>query len=695
MWHNLVNTIHFSEAANDFRKNQGVYTKAPRGSREYFEYWELQAKRCKEGYSVGDTWIPGRYYFYLNFFPMYKVDDKVALTALDSTLSGKVSKRTAEKIMDFPRFNEMQYEWWMFKHIAWNGGTFMGIDSPGGKHICCAKTRGAGFSYMEAADGIYNYNFIPGSKSYYFASRETYLTSDGILNKVIEGLDFLNLHSSYWKKNRQKKSEPLHYRSSFIDGFGTERGFKSEIIGQTVDNPNKTRGKRGRKITFEEFGSFKNGKQAVEIALGSLRDGDMYVGQMSVFGTGGEEGPEIEALEEMFTDPHAWDMLAFPNIWEENGSSSEVGYFVPCWRGNFKYTDKDGNILMKEAIASDDIEREKKSKSKDPKVLDARKAEYPRKPSELFQRLTNNGFNVGEVTAQIKRIQSSSAIQALLRHGNVISSESSEAMNGVEFVINPDAAPVDQYPHKSGDNLEGCVTICERPYKDQNGHVPPGMYQIVFDAYYKDGAEDLTSLFDITVLKQDNPYDNSMVGLPVAWYTGRPKSLRTCHETLFNLAALYNCTIQGEISGGGQAVVDFAKARRLLHKIEFEPDMMHNKEIASNQKNKSYLMNMSTDRKKLGMTYLEDWHMLQRGINQDGTPIYNVHKIYKIGLLEEMKRGGVKNSDRMSSMIIGMFMLKENIVKQINRVSIQSDFFDRTLFSGNASEDNGETTSLY
>lgn len=106
-------------------------------------------------------------------------------------------------------------------------------------------------------------------------------------------------------------------------------------------------------------------------------------------------------------------------------------------------------------------------------------------------------------------------------------------------------------------------------------------------------------------------------------------------------------------------------------------------------------MNMSTDRKKLGMTYLEDWHMLQRGVNQDGTPIYNVHKIYKIGLLEEMKRGGIKNSDRISSMIIGMFMLKENIVKQINRVNIKSDFYERTLFSSNGSEDNGETTSLY
>ena len=232
-FHNLVNTRYFQEAAIDFRNNGGRYTLAPRGSKEYFEYWQMQDSRCENGYKVGDIWIPGRMYWYLNFTPMWKVPDSVALQALEERRDkrGKVSKRTADKILDFPRFTEMQYEWWRFKHIAWNGGTFMGITSPGGKHICCAKTRGAGFSYMEAADGTYNYNFIEGSKSYYFASIEQYLTKDGILNKVQEGLDWINTHCPYWKQNRQKKNTLLHQKASYVDGFGTERGSMAEIMG--------------------------------------------------------------------------------------------------------------------------------------------------------------------------------------------------------------------------------------------------------------------------------------------------------------------------------------------------------------------------------------------------------------------------------------------------------------------------------
>ena len=695
MWHNLVNTQYFKEAAIDFKKNGGRYTLAPRGSRDYFEYVELQNKRCREGMTVGGTWIPGRYYFYLNFFPMWKVPDEVALKAFEeqrNKVTGTISKKTADKILDSPRFNEMQYEWHRFKHIAWNGGSFMGIDSPGGKHMACGKTRGAGFSYQEGSDGCYNYNFISGSKSYYFAAREDYLTKDGILVKVQEGLDWINAYCPWWAQNRHEKNTLMHQRASFIDELGAKRGSKSEIMGVIVDDPNKVRGKRGRKIVFEEAGSFKRLKDALEISLGSLRDGDFYVGQATVFGTGGEEGPSIEGLQDIFDNPYQWDMLAFPNIWEE-GDQSECGYFVPSFRANFVYTDKDGNIDTVAALQSDEVERDKKRTSKDPRALDRRKAEYPQVPAEMFNRLSNNGFNIAEIDAQIKRITSSQAIQSLLRHGTLKRSSDSNAVGGVEFLPNPTAKPIIEYPHSQSGDLSGCVTICERPYQDQNGKVPAGMYQIVFDAYYKEDAEDKTSLFDIRVLKQDNTIDNTFAQLPVAWFTGRPLRLATCHEILFMLADLYNCTVQGEISGGGQSVLDYAKQHKYLHRVEFEPEMLHNKEIASKQKNRSYLMNMTTDRKRMGMTYLEQWHMEQRGINEDGTPIYNVHKIYDVGLLREMRKGGAANSDRMSSMLIGMFMFKENITRLSIRQTVKNDFYSRTLFSESYST--SEVTTSY
>lgn len=683
MWHNLVNTRYFSEAAIAFKKNGGRYTTAPRGSRDYVEYWEEQERRCRVGYQVGDTWITGRHYFYLNF------------TVMQRTREGANSK-TGQKVTDFPRFTEMQYEWWRFKHIAWNGGTFMGVKSPGGKHMCCGKTRRAGFSYMEAADGTYNYNFIDGSKSYYFASREDYLTKDGILVKVNDNIEWINQHSTRWLKNRHEKSTMMHQRATFKDEFGSIKGSRSEIMGVIVDDPHKTRGKSGMKITFEEAGSFKRLKEALEISMGSIIDGARFVGQVTVFGTGGEEGPSLEGLEDVFYDPHKWSMLEFPNIWE-SGETSYCGYFVPCYRANIDYIDADGNVDVAGAIAYDETQRDLKRNSKDPRDLDRRKAEFPQLPSEMFNRLSNNGFNIQAINRQIKRLETDSRLQNMLRYGWFEKDGGAEALGGVRFKpgLKRDLNPIEMYPHPQSDSfdLTGCVTIAEPPVVDQTGNVPEGVYFIVFDAYYKDESEDKTSLFDFRVFKQDNAFDPTFNRLPVAWYTGRPSRLAKVHEQLFLCAAYYNANIQGEIGGGGQGVKDYAMQKKLMHRLEFEPDMLHNKEIASNQRNRSYLMNMPTERKRLGMTYLEQWHMEERGLDADNNPIYNVDRIYDIGLLREMRKGGILNSDRMSSCIIAMFMLKEKVAKLIEDRQVQDSFYNRTLFSENNNTE--EVVGLY
>lgn len=689
-FHHLVNTEHFREAAKDYISNGGRYTTAPRGSRDYFEYWEMQEKRCKEGYKVGDLWIPGRYYFYLNFCPMWKVPDHVAIAAFNEAKDkrGRLSKRTAEKVFELPRFWEVHYEWSMFRHIAWHGGTFMGIHSPGGQHIACTKTRGAGWSYIEAGDGVYNYNFIDGSKSYYFAGTESYLTSDGILNKVQPMLDWINEHSPYWRKNRQKKNTLMHQRASSIDAYGVEQGSFSEIIGQVVDNPNKTRGKRGRKIVFEEGGSFPKLKDALEIALGSLRDGTIYVGQASVFGTGGEEGPGIEGLEDIFYNPEEWDMLKFPNIWEEGMDGESCGYFVPCWRANPMMMDADGNVALEEAIAADDIERAKKKGSKDPKALDRRKAEYPRTPGESFQRLSFNMFPIAEIDAQIRRIKTDKAVAALIRHGKLYRGE-----KGVEFV--PDfenVAPVKEYPHKKDSDLTGAITVFERPFTDQNGHVPEGMYTVVIDPYYKEESADLTSLFAAYVIKHYNNIDPVSEGLPVACYIGRPQELRYAYEQAFLLADYYGgAKLQSEIAGGGQGIIDYARERHLLHRLEYEPEMLHNKEYSSAaaQKNKSIFMNMPTEKKRMGLTYLADWTKHIRGHDEKGNPILNIHRVYDIGLLQEMRRFNPEkgNFDRISSMVLAMFMLKEKVAASVQQVEEEYDFYNRELFGGSGASE--------
>lgn len=693
----FTNTRYFSEAAIAFKRD-GTYCKAPKGHRDYLEFWLEQKRRCLGGYTVGDLSITGRHYFYLNFCPIKMTQPKKGGGGLlEIATDIKQIQAMKPKEMLFPAFWEIDYNWWWCKEIAMKGMYSDDVellqieglpirDYLTGYNLSCLKTRRAGFSYKEAADGVFNYNFIPKSISYYFAAKKDYLDTDGILNKVSDFLNHLNKDTGgYWLKNRMEKNTLMHQKASYLDKKRNPSGYLSEIIGVIVNDPDKVRGKDGIKITYEEAGSFKNLKKALAISTPSVRDGNIMTGQISVFGTGGEEGPDIEGLEDIFTTPEAYDMLAFNNIWEEGMEGTTCGYFVPCIKTYQGFMDEDGNINEQQALVYDDTERAKKKLLRDPKELDRRIAEFPRDPSEALQRLSKNIFPVAEISQWLKQL--------------IINPElSSDVLNGIlypnkdgiiEFSPQADARPIPKYPHDQESDhdrqdLSGCTTIYERPKTDLKGRVHEGLYSVVVDPYYRDQAEDLTSLWCAYVIKhktQDDPYGDTIVASRI----GRTTSLSTLYRDTYYLSEFYDCRIQSEIAGGGQGLFDWLKSHHKLHKAEFEPTQFNTKEQGANERNRNYFMNISTDNKILGLTYLADWLMKPRGINISGRIIYNLHMIKDIPFLQELiKYNGVRNADRISAMIIAMFTFKEAIITQTSQASQSKDntFYDRVGFGG-------------
>lgn len=685
--HTFTNTRLFSDAANDYTRNGGVYTRAPKGSLDYKAYWAEQKKRCLEGYTVGDLRITGRHYFYLNFCPIKRTEEKK---------DGSWNVMKAKKLL-FPSFWEIDYNWWWSKEIAMFGMTKEGIldlqiealpikDYVDGKHMCCLKTRRAGFSYKEAADGVYNYIFIPESKSYYFASKQEYLTVDGILNKVTTYLEHLDTNTQdYWRRNRMEKNLMMHRKASYIDKNKDPRGYKSEIIGVIIDDPDKVRGKDGIKITYEEAGSFRNLDKALGISMPSVKDGATMTGQISVFGTGGEEGPDIEGLESIFLDPDSYDMLAFNNIWEDGQEDTVCGYFVPCTMANQDYMDEDGNVDIAGALAYDEKERDKKRRLKDPKKLDRRVAEFPRTPTESLQRLSSNIFPVAEAQAQLRRVEKNQEILGSIMHGIVWQGEKQ-----VEFRASSSVLPLLSFPHKNDDDLTGAVTIYDKPTINLQGSVNPGVYITVVDPYYKDQAEDRTSLWAAYVIKQKvkgDPYGETIV----ASYIGRPAQLTTAYRNTVLLTKMYNSTIQSEIAGGGQGFFDYLRTEKLLHLAEYEPMLFSTKTIVS-EKNRNYFMNTSTEDKKTGYTYQAEWLLKQRGINSAGQPVLNIHLIKDVGLLREYIKfdpNPKKNFDRISAMSLAMFMLKEKEINEAAPAVPISEFYNRTI-NGSAEQGYGD-----
>lgn len=709
----FTNTRYFSEAAIAFKRD-GVYCKAPKGHPEYKSFWFEEKRRCLEGYTVGDLSITGRHYFYLNYCPIKRTEVKRG-SGNDILIASNIDQRKRPiqamkpKELLFPAFWEVDYHWWWAKEIAMNGMYADQVrelqveglpikDYLTGYHLCCLKTRRAGFSYKEAADGVWNYNFIPNSKSYYFASKDDYLTKDGILNKVTDFLTHLNKSTgSFWLKNRMEKNEMMHRKASYLDRKRNPAGYMSEILGVIVNDPEKVRGKDGIKITFEEAGSFKKLDAALAIAVPSVRDGDIMTGQISVFGTGGTDGPSIEGLDSVFNNPEAYDMLTFNNIWEEGMEATTCGYYVPCFKTYSSFMDSDGNIDIEGATLYDDLEREKKKKLNDPKKYDQRVAEYSRTPSEALQRLAFNIFPTAECLQWRKELLTNPELTAFIKYGIVYPNK-----DGIwKFEPKPEAIPILKYPHdqdddKDRENLEGCVTIYEDPRCDIKGNVHDGLYSVVVDPYYKDQAEDLTSLWAAYVIKHktdDDIYGDKIV----ASFIGRPMSLETAYRNTLGLAEIYNAKIQSEIAGGGQGLFDFLKREKKLHKAEFEPTQFNTKENGANERNRNYFMNLNSDEKRNGLSYFAEWLMKPRGIDIFGNTLRNLHTIYDIALLQEIiKFNGDRNADRISSMIVGMFTFREAIIVNINKKkeTKEDDFYNRKGFGSDDSGGDDDFISL-
>jgi hypothetical protein len=119
------------------------------------------------------------------------------------------------------------------------------------------------------------------------------------------------------------------------------------------------------------------------------------------FGTGGTVGGSFAGLKELFYKPEAYNVLSFPNIWDEGQADTKCGFFVPAWsnlesydeEGNPLYMDKDGNSNRDLAVANLIEQRNKvKDGGASQQSIDRFISERPIKPAEAVLELGKNIF---------------------------------------------------------------------------------------------------------------------------------------------------------------------------------------------------------------------------------------------------------------------------------------------------------------
>ena len=636
----LKNTDRVRPAAISFLEH-GYFTHALPGTKEYYEFWDEEKTRCMYGYKIGDIHITGFHYFYLNYCPIDRAIDEVLP---DGTIQAK-RERT------FPRFYDGDFEY------------FNEIDKAraNNKHMIVLKARRKGYSYKAGSMLARNYFFVKNSKNFVFASSKEFLIGDGLLSKAWEFLSFIDDHTA-WSQPRLRDRE-MHKMSGYkkkVNGLEIEMGMKSQIMGVSLkDNPDKVRGKAGELVFFEEAGSFPGLLKAWEVTMPTMRQGSKTLGMMVAFGTGGTEGADFEAMEEIFYNPEAYDCMHYENTWDSGAMGSTCGYFIPIQTNLDGFIDDDGNSISDKAVEYELSMREKKKGAADAKSLD-----------------TANLFDIASLQEQYNTVKAR-GLQSIGTVGKLYHNAKGE----IKFTIDGDLKQITKFPHRKDDDKTGAVVIYEAPYKNEKQQVPINMYVLCHDPYGQNQSADSTSLGAAYVVKRPNNLSQPD-DIIVASYVGRPQTQDDYNRNLFLLADYYGCKIGFENDRG--EVIAYAKRYRKLHKLQEEFEMLDKRELRSKTVKRQYGMHMTEARKRQGEIYIRDWLNTVRRTDENGNKLLNLHKIYDLAFLTElMKFNHHGNFDRVMAFMIAMYHTRElyNVeVKDVLEDRATDKWFDKNYY---------------
>jgi hypothetical protein len=658
----LRNTNRVRESALNFLEF-GYYTSSLPGTKDYYDFWDEEKKKCLYGYTADEgteeeLHVTGFHYFYLNYCPIDRAVDEIMPDG----------STQARRERTFPAFYDGDYEYFHQIDIARSKN----------KHMIVLKARRKGYSYKAGSMLARNYFFVKNSKNFVFAGQKEYLIGDGLLSKAWEFLSFIDDHTAWAQPRlRDREMSKMSGYKKKVNGVDIEMGMKSQIIGVSLkDAPDKVRGKAGELVFFEEAGSFPGLLKAWEVTMPTMRQGSKTLGMMVAFGTGGTEGADFEAMEEIFYNPEAYDCMDYDNIWDEGSLGTKCGYFIPIYKNLDGFIDDQGNSMKNKAVSYEEEMREKKKGAADAKSLDQYIAEHPFSPQEATLQVTANLFDITSLQEQYNKVKAKN-LKSLGTIGDLYHNTKGE----VKFKINGDLRQITKYPHRKDDDTTGGVVIYEAPYKNKAQQVPLNMYIICHDPYGQSQAADSSSLGAAYVIKRVNNI-SSPDDIIVASYVGRPYSSDDFNRNLFLLSDYYGCKIGFENDRG--EVIPYAKRFRKMHRLQEEFEMLDKKELQSKNVKRQYGMHMTEARKKQGEIYIRDWLNTPRSTDVDGKKTLNLHKIYDLALLTELIKFNHKgNFDRVMAFMIGMYHTRELYnaeVKDVLEDGTTDEWFNRNFY---------------
>lgn len=526
---------------------------------EYEAWWQEQYRRCIMGYVVPNAtrrghsvWIPGRLYFYLNFWIIFAMLDN----------GERKDKRN-------PKFTSLDY----FKFMVIELMFYMKEDN------MFPKSRQKGFSEFGACLIAYNFIFLPGSVNVIVAGQGDY--AEKTMQNVITGLDNLS-NSEFYKQRKPNRQD--YMKAAYTEQWEDEetgekrvlyKGFGSEVYCITAkDNTQAVSRLSPFFILYEEIGKWKKGtlKETSEFVKPSLKAEGHKLGYQLFIGTGGDMDESVADVQEMAYNPKAFGLLGFPNIWEESEiiNTGQVAAFVPSYE--FEIIDEDGNSLIEESKASIMAEWAEKNSTERYRAM----TQKPFYLSQMFM-MTSGGFFGEEALIRLndkKRQILTDKSQQISFRARIEWIDESDWGKGVEM-----------FPDDEGEYI-----IQQRPETDKNKQVYTNLYNAGTDSYDKDESNTSFSKGSCTIYKE--VLDSHHTGKHwVARITQRPSEedggSYKFYENTIKLCIYYGHCMN-TIEYSNILIFDYYKRKGFEYLLEERPSMVISQRVEDAQANQRY-----------------------------------------------------------------------------------------------------------
>ena len=647
--HIIEDMEYFREAGRHFEKH-GCYTLLKPNSNpnsDFMKWLKTEATRCWDGMvreSDGE-WIPGLYYFCLNYEPMM----------LTKIVPGS---NIGIRVESFPETWEGNYMRFHYLEQARRGGIY---NKKGGAHAMELSRRGCGKSFSLA--GLMARNFIFGESreasnrfvTILAAYQKEFLGGkDGTISKFIPIIDFLAENTQFPRARLKDSMNEMVWQSGYKDlDTGTNKGSLNMVIGVSAkDDEDKLRGKRGY-ILLEEFGAFPNLIKLYNTLRPGVEEGDYTFGLIYCIGTSGEDYNNFQGAEELVKNPRGYNVYPLPNVFDKHAQGrKDFAFFFPGYINRKGCYNSDGVSDVVKALLQILEERYRvKYNSEDPNTIIRTMAEIPITPAEALVRTSFNMFPINDLNERLLQLEANNRLT-----DDTLTGSFTIVDGKVDFKITTDT-PIRSFPNKSGSSV-GCVEIFALPEKGQDGKVFSNRYIMGADPFDTDGGADANTLSLGSVFCLDLWTDNI-----VCEYTGRPDFVEDYFEICRRMALFYNAQLNYENNKKG--LFPYFSKYNCLHlltdNLEYLKDKQNVKEAAYGNRLKGTSANAVVN--NLGRSLFRTWLLkedISTTLNEDGeeieTKIPHLYTVKNKALLQEaVSYNSDANFDRISA--IGMLML--------------------------------------